>query len=174
VHVYVDETKAKGYVVSAAAVLTGDVAESRRQMRRILPKGQRRLHMVNESDPLRRKILSTIADLGIGVALYEAGPAYPTDILRRRACLDGLVRHAAAAGCVRLTLESDPSQDCRDRQSLIEITREAGCRDTLQYVHMTAFAEPLLWIPDAVAWAFARGGLWAEQARAVITRVVQV
>jgi hypothetical protein len=39
---------------------------------------------------------------------------------------------------------------------------------------MTAFAEPLLWIPDAVAWAFARGGLWAEQARAVFTRVVQV
>lgn len=170
--VYVDETKAKGYVVAAAAVLPGQLAGVRKALRALLPRAQRRLHMVDEADPLRRKILTGLADAGAAVDLYVAGASYPTDVKRRRACLERLVSDIAPE-CILLTLESDRTQDRRDRQDLALITRKIGCPQ-LRYAHESPYAEPLLWIPDAVGWAFARGGEWRDAARPIIRRVIDV
>jgi len=71
-------------------------------------------------------------------------------------------------------LESDTTQDARDRQALIEVTRAAGCRGTMTYEHRTANAEPLLSIPDAVAWAWAWGGDWRRRVEPVVERIVRV
>lgn len=172
-HLYVDESKAKGYLVAAAAMLPEDVTAARRALRALLPRRQRRLHMVDEDDALRRKLLATLEELDVQVTLYAAGQEHGTDIRRRRACLGQLVRDAADHGCQRLTLESDRTQDARDRQALIEIVREVGCRD-MTYGHMSPYEEPLLWMPDGVAWAYARGGAWREAAMPVITAVIDV
>jgi hypothetical protein len=56
-----------------------------------------------------------------------------------------------------------------DRQCLIDLTRVAGCRDTLRYEHRRASAEQLLAIPDVIAWCWAKGGDWRRRVeRAVI------
>jgi len=69
-----------------------------------------------------------------------------TDIVRRHACLTRLV-HDQAGLCEHLVLESDTTQDAHDRRALIELTRAAGCRDTMTYEHRTAITEPLLSSP---------------------------
>ena len=168
--VYVDETKAKGYVVAAAAIAAGDVDAVRRSLRGLLPRGQRRLHMVAESNPLRRKILAALTDEPVQVDLYVAGATHRTNIERRRACLEGLVADIAA-DCTLLTLESDETQDRRDRQDLALLTRRAGCHG-LRYQHQSPYVEPLLWVPDAVGWAHARGREWTRLAAPMIRRVV--
>ena len=170
--VYVDESKSRDYVVAAAVVVPGDVASLRRSLRNLLPRGQRRLHMVNEKPPLRRKILSALNDERVAVDLYVAGEPYATNIDRRRACLERLVEDVASH-CIALTLESDRTQDRRDQRDLIEITRRVGCRD-LRYDHRTPYEEPLLWIPDAVGWAYARGGEWRQCVQPVINKIVDV
>ena len=171
---YVDETKAKGYVLAAAVVLPADVTEIRKTVRGLIAPGQTRVHMKAEKTPRQHVILSSLVTLAIAVTLYEADSrTHRTDIARRRACLSHLV-HDQAGVCEHLVLESDTTQDARDRQALIELTRAAGCRDTMTYEHRTAAAEPLLSIPDAVAWAWARGGDWRRRVEPVVERIVRV
>ena len=50
----------------------------------------------------------------------------------------------------------------------------AASRDSLRYDHLRATAEPLLWVPDAVAWAWCRGGQWRRSAEPLITATRRV
>lgn len=171
---FVDETKARGYVIAATLVDDSDVTAVRRVLQQTLPRGQRRIHMVDESDPLRRKFLGALADAGLTARLYVAGADHGTDVRRRRACLRHVVLDAATEGCTRLVLESDPTQDARDRQTIIEARRETGRSVAFEYQHLRAYDEPLLWASDAVAWAFARGGVWREMAAEIVAAECRV
>ncbi|QHT57306.1 hypothetical protein GXP71_15310 [Cellulomonas sp. H30R-01] len=171
---YVDETKAKGYVLVASALHPAECAVVRGHVRRLILPGQPRLHMKAEKTPWQHLVLSTLVSLGVRATVYEADArTHRTDIERRRACLARLIGDVAGT-CEHLVLESDESQDARDRRDLVELTRDAGCRDTLRYEHRTAAAEPLLAIPDAVAWAWARGGDWRRRVAPLVERVVAV
>lgn len=46
----------------------------------------------------------------------------------------------------------------------------------MTYEHATATAEPLLAIPDAIAWAWAwaRGGDWRRRVQPVVERIIRV
>jgi hypothetical protein len=50
-HIYVDETKERGYVLVASVHLGSDVEAMRKTMRRMVLRGQSRIHMAKESDP---------------------------------------------------------------------------------------------------------------------------
>lgn len=171
---YVDETKAKGYVLVAGVLLPSETGAVRKAVRALILPGQHRVHMKAEKTPRQHLILSTLVRLDLRAIIYEAdSQRHHTDIVRRRACLQQLVREAA--GIVEhVVLESDVTQDGRDRQDLIEFTRAEGCRDTLTYEHRTAAVEPLLAIPDAIAWAWARGGQWRQRIEPLVDRVVRV
>lgn len=58
-----------------------------------------------------------------------------------------------------------------DRQHLIEITREVGCRDTLRYEHRRAEQDMLLAVPDAIAWCWAKGRQWRDRIEPLVTEV---
>jgi hypothetical protein len=58
-----------------------------------------------------------------------------------------------------------------DRQCLIEATRAAGAGDRISYQHAHRRSEPLLAIPDALAWCWAKGGQWRRRVEPVITGV---
>jgi hypothetical protein len=47
------------------------------------------------------------------------------------------------------------------------------CR-SVYYLHSAPAAEPLLWLPDVIAWAYGRGGDWIRRASDVITDVRDV
>lgn len=171
--VVVDESKAKGYLLVAACVLPADVVAARKQLRELIMPRQSRVHMKTESAPRRREILTALERLEVQATIYRAGASYRTDIARRRACLERLVGDIAGT-CERLVLESDETQDQRDRRDLIELIRAAGCHGTLSYDHLRATSEPLLAIPDAVAWAWARGGDWRRRVTPLVRLVIQV
>ena len=172
--VFVDETKAKGYVLVAGALIPADVTGIRRTVRGLIAPGQNRIHMKSEKKPRQHQILAALNGLDIRATVYRADSVrHRTDIDRRHACLAQLVADVAAS-CSHLVLESDTSQDRRDRRQLIEVTRATGCHDTLRYEHLTAVVEPLLAIPDAIAWAWARGGEWRERVAPLVDRVVEV
>ncbi|VTR75676.1 hypothetical protein [Cellulomonas hominis] len=174
VHVYVDESKAADYLLAATMVEPGRVPAARSAVRALVPPRQNRLHMRHEPDRRRRTILSALGRLDVATTLYRAAasPA-STQIERRRACLARLVADVAGRSD-RLVIESDETQDARDRRDLIELTRAAGCRDTLRYEHLRAGQEPLLSVPDVVAWSWARGGEWRRRASGIVTAVVDV
>ncbi|MFI6308031.1 hypothetical protein ACIBCH_39600 [Amycolatopsis thailandensis] len=168
-HVFVDESKEGGYLVTAAALLSGDLTSARRAMRGLILPGQRRLHFTHESDGRRKRILDTIAALDPTVTIYDASAHHRRR--QRQACLDVLVEDLASAGTRMLVLESDESIVELDRKTLYRAVRAQECHDVLEYRHLRAFEEPLLAIPDALAWCWQRGGHWKARAREMVAGI---
>jgi len=161
--VFVDESKRGGYLVTAAAVLPGDLTRARQLIRGLVLPGQRRLHFTHESDGRRKRILDAIAELRPAVTIYDGSAHHRRQ--QREACLDGLVADLAAAGTRMVVLETDESVIELDRRTLYRSARQHGCQGILEYRHLRAHEEPLLAIPDAIAWCWQRGGPWKTRAQ---------
>jgi len=168
-HVFVDETKARDYLLVAGVVMRADLAAVRRIMRGLVLPGQRRLHMAKERDQRRRKIVEAIVASGVTARIYDGGRGRRSELAAREACLRAVVADAADSSARMLVLERDDSLLWWDQQQLIDITREVGCRHTLRYEHRRAREEPLLAIPDAIAWCWAKGGDWRRRVEPVVS-----
>ncbi|MEV6287215.1 hypothetical protein [Kribbella sp. NPDC051770] len=120
----------------------------------LLPERER-LHFRHETDARRKQILHVIAEFHLLVDLYQAERDTLAD---RQACLQAIVRDAAGTA-ERLVVERDESTYQRDRRTLHAACHRYNCPD-LRWDLLAPKLDPLLWVPDAVAWAWARGGPW--------------
>lgn len=172
-HVFVDETKARGYVLAAAVVQPNDLVCLRRLMNSLRLPRQRRIHFQTESDARRKVILDTLAGANVCVVMYDA-TAYPDVKEARDAGMTRLVDDAAKIGAAMLVVERDDQTVKSDRAIIRARAELAGCAETLRYEHQRAHEEPLLAIPDAVAWSWAKAGHWRQRANCLVTNVVRV
>ena len=159
-HIYVDETKQRDYLLVASVHVSTDLTGLRQIVRGLLLPGQRYLHMKDEKDGRKRTIAQAFVDAGVQATVYRAGPQHRNERQRRSACLQALVDDHAALGDAHIVFDEDETMVKFDNQKLIEYTRAAGCRDTLRYEHQRSHAEALLAVPDAIAWCWAKGGPW--------------
>jgi hypothetical protein len=167
VHAYVDETKSRGLVVVAAIADVRDLQASRKTLVALRLRGQERIHFKSESDSRRRTIADAIAGLPIRIHVYDAA-ALPEREGRTQA-LQMLVADLAGMSATRLVIEQDDSLLRADRQTLFAATRKQQIQDRLAYEHLRAKQEPMLWVPDAVAWCLAKGGHWKTRIERMIT-----
>ncbi|PZR52397.1 hypothetical protein DNL40_12030 [Xylanimonas oleitrophica] len=94
-----------------------------------------------------------------------------TAMQARGRCVRRLAQDAIAMDIARVVLDPIDSVVDRDRSWLIQGAREAGRpAPPFAYHHQKRHEEPLLWIADAVGWAWARGG----KLRAAVDSVVTV
>lgn len=96
--VYIDESKAKDYVLVAAVLSPGELTAARRALRAIIMPGQRRLHIKRESNARRGAIITAIAATGATATIYNAGRVGRHELDMRLLCLQALVIDSAAAG----------------------------------------------------------------------------
>ena len=168
-HVFVDESKRHGLLVAAAVVQPRDLAPARTVLRRLRLPGQARLHFTKERDDRRGQILNAILDLGVVVDLYDAISGRNQQ-QARAACLRALVQDLAATDARRLVLEQDDSLVRSDQAVLYAAVRDAAAGDRLTYEHVPARSEPLLWVADAAAWCWSRGGVWPGRLQPIVGR----
>jgi hypothetical protein len=173
-HIYVDETKQRGYVLVASVHIADELDDLRKTMRGFVLRGQTRIHMAKESDQRRRAICDAICAAEVKATIYDAGQRYKDPLDARSACLQALIGDITVSEQTLLVLEQDDSIIHWDRQRLIELTRAQGRRNTLRYGHHRARSELLLTVPDAIAWCWARGNQWKRRIRPVVTAVKQV
>jgi hypothetical protein len=93
---------------------------------------------------------------------------------QRQACLSGLLADLAAQPGTLLVIERDDAVLTEDRKLLYRRVRELGCEETVQYRHQRAHEEPLLAIPDALAWCWHRGSHWKTRVAEMATCVRRV
>ncbi|MDN5725296.1 MAG: hypothetical protein L0G99_05100 [Propionibacteriales bacterium] len=168
-----DESKHRGFHLIAAVILPDNAKLARQAVAALTLRGQTRIHMNKERDSRRRLILSTLAKLDMDVTIYTAGARHRTDLARREHCMRRLAADTALAGHTHLWIEQDPTLIDRDRQQIIEAVRSTG-QPQFSYAHLSAAAEPLLAIPDAIAWAWPKGGDWRRRCEPMVTQVVEV
>ncbi len=158
VHVFVDESKSRGLLMAAAHIPADDVAVNRKALRALLLPGQERLHFNHETPARRGKIIEVIKGFHLVVDLYRADAA---TLAGRHLCLRAIVRDIAPIA-ERLVVEQEESILTQDRLLFHQALLRFGCFDTLRCDLMVPKADPLLWIPDAVAWCWVRGGRWRQ------------
>jgi hypothetical protein len=158
IHVFVDETKSKGLLMAAARCPADDVSVNRKALRTLLLPGQARLHFNNESANRRKKILDLIAGFHLLVDIYQVDRATAAG---RRRCIEAIVRDIAGVA-ERLVIERDEPNMDNDRRAIQAASTKFGCED-LRWDLLAPKADPLLWVPDGVAWAWMRGGEWRRR-----------
>ncbi|WP_440711739.1 hypothetical protein [Herbiconiux sp. YIM B11900] len=158
---YVDESKSSGYTLVAAVVAPSESTAMKRAMRGLVLPGQRRLHFSSESDSRRKAILSTLTELEVRAHIIESSAKRESD--GREECLIGLVGQAKKHSHSKLVLERDESIERSDRRILYRELGVHGLRAAVQYDLCAPYSEPLLWIPDAIAWSYAKGGDWKRR-----------
>lgn len=172
--IYVDETKAKGYLLAAVMGKSGDMDPMRTELGSLILPGQRTLHMKTESDSRRRQIISTIIknfdEHDLHAVLYNAGRSGP-ELQRRERCMAAIVNDALTQAPAKVVFDLDESLQSWDCQRMIEITRLAASGDQVTYEHQTRFSELLLVVPDAIAWCWARGGDWRTRVHPIVDQV---
>lgn len=161
IHAFADESHRRGeYLICAATIRGQDLASTRTELRKLRLRGQRRLHFADESDPRRKFILSALGDLDTSTGLFVA--SFRDQARARKAILQRMVVELRRDGVGRLVLDAREGQDHRDRSAIHDVL---GSRPEpeFEYLHQPSATEPLLWVPDAVAWAWGRGGHWRKR-----------
>lgn len=158
-HAFIDESTRRGtYLICVATCVSSELAGARQALRGLLLPGQRRLHFATESDRRRRLILSRLSELASASVVYLA--EHRDQPAARAAILERAAKELHGDGVTGLTIESRSGQDHNDRAVIYQAL---GPDPVLAYRHMTAAEEPMLWVPDAIAWAYGRGGHWKRQ-----------
>lgn len=161
IHVFVDETKSRGLLMAAARCQAEDVAVNRKALRALLLPGQERLHFNHERDPQRRRILRLISEFRLTVDIYQADR---DNAASRHRCLEAIVRDNAKVA-ERVVVERDESTYESDGKALNAATYRFGCHGQLRWDLLMPKEDALLWVPDAVAWCWRRGGQWQKLVR---------
>ncbi len=153
-HMFSDESKAHGYITAAVVVPAGSVTRVRATCRDWAMPGSRRFHAQKESTPRRRAALaSLVANAGtVRVVIIESDRGQH-DHTARGAQLLALARWAGGAGVSRWVIERDESVLTVDRRVLASARSVPGF-GALEYLHLPAAQEPLLWAADLASWAW--------------------
>jgi len=166
---YIDESARASYLI-CAVVVVGDASAIRSAVRQLPQPGSHRVHMAKESKRRRRELLTAIAPMDLQ-AFVATSPLAGRDSQRsaRDLCLRQLVEWLVAAEVDELVIESC-DQDRDDDRAVLAALYGLDATGALTYCHRRPHDEPLLWLPDMIAWAHGAGGEWAPRVAQLITR----
>ena len=133
----------------------------RKVLRSELKPGQRSIHFKKENPSRRKQLLELFGRQRLNTTLIESKARY--DMEARFECLERLVNHALVSGVNRLVFERDDSVFKFDEASLYSLLRRQARAANLGFEHFYRHEEPLLWIPDSIAWCANQGGDWARR-----------
>lgn len=92
----------------------------------------------------------------------------------RQACLVRLTEHLLDIRALRVVLDSSDERDRIDVATLRAVLGKPGAGLMLVYEHLRGQQEELLWIADAVAWAYGAGGDWRRRMKPIVSDVFMV
>jgi hypothetical protein len=169
---FVDESKVGGFTLAASSVACRDITRLRGVVDSLRLPRQARLHMVTESAPRRKTIISSLVEAGgISTVIYDAR-GIPDDKEGHDAAVTAMAADQTAIGATRIVMEADDSVVDAERVMIRGQLTRAGVDDVVGVDHMKAREETLLALPDAIAWCYVKGGEWMTLAAPLIAYVV--
>ncbi len=157
---YIDESHRSGkYLISAVVTLESRQPQLRADLRRLILPGQQRVHFVNESDRRKKHILDVAAECSVKNEMWTATGFKQN--AARIAIFEAMIPLLVRDGVDRFIVESGGAQDKKDRAVLAGTLRTHGL--SAAYRHARPQEEPLLWLPDALAWCFGRNKQWRSE-----------
>lgn len=172
VHAFVDESQRARYIICAAIISPDNLRATRSGLREMLLPRQRRLHFATESPQRRRSLLVAMAELPVRALVYTSSEREPT---ARQSAMAALLADLVGLKGQRLIIEHrEQSQDRRERAQIAAAIRNRTAPAGLDYRHLKGHEEPLLWVADAVAWAYGAGREWHRRTAGLVDGVLDV
>lgn len=167
---FVDESiRGQRYLLGCLLVEARHLMPVRRAVAALVPPGKR-LHFHEELDSTRRLALGLFATLPVTVDIVVCNRLHGvSEFEARDRCLATVVRRLQVDAVPALTIES--RQDDRDDRRTIARARQP--EPVLVFDHVDGRREPLLWVVDAVAWAYGAGGKWAPYVSGLVRHTVE-
>jgi hypothetical protein len=159
---FVDESLRPGRYLLGCVIVEATVAgPMRRNVRKLLLPNERRLHIRKSDRPQRLRILSTVAGWNLDARVYECRHRETVGAEEARQLgVERLVRDLQATGIdTTVYIERREGADDRDRSTIIRARQR---RPPLDFHHLRPPDDPLLWLPDCIAWAVGAGGEWSQ------------
>jgi uncharacterized membrane protein len=156
-HCYLDESFEGSYVIAVAIIPAALVAPSRATLRALRAPGARRFHTASERPERRALALFALSSVPAVHGIAEVAADVPRHE-RRSAALSAAIAFAVGRGVSRVVIERADAVDRQDRRAIFDALTRLEARGRVTYEFLRAYEEPLLWIPDVVAWHWARGG----------------
>jgi hypothetical protein len=143
------------YLLAATVADVNQLADIRDRLRGLIIGANQRLHWRDESSKRRRTIAATIAEYEIAHTVVIGTPLNERKQERaRRICMELMLMELDRRGVHQVWIESrKASQDLRDMKMLDAVRSTRLIGDGLRFDFERPTAEPMLWIPDAVAGA---------------------
>lgn len=166
---FIDESlRSNRYLLCGVIIDASKAGQLRREVRGLLLAGQRRLHFKLEGKRRRRVLLDQLVSLDVKVVVLQCRVAADRSAEQARAeCLSKLVHLAQSEGQgATLYIERRDGLDGHDRATIV---RARSSEPALNFEHLRPHGDPLLWIPDAFAWAVGARGEWLNRVRDFVT-----
>ena len=168
---FVDESiRSSGYIMCAVALDSRVLNQTRSRLRTLARGNTSRIHMSECSKQQRREILRGIQSLDFSASIYLGQPKYRNKFEKPRdRCLRSIFEDFFDDA--QITIESG-SVDKQDYELVRKVVSEGK---KFPYVeHSAPNLEPLLWLPDIVAWSFGRDSEWKSAVLPKIEKIVRV
>ena len=169
---YVDESARQSYLLCGVNVEQSRTAELRSNLRALRPPAQTRIHMYRESKATQERIVRELLTLEIHAWIIRVSrqvsklPNSRHLAIRSTSQIESMRRS-------RLLVFDQSSSHLADRRSLSEVASAVDFQFP-HYRHMNSRHEPLLWLPDIIAWCYGRGGPWRDAVEPLVDEVIEI
>ena len=117
-------------------------------------------------------ILDELVDMGISARVYSISGLNP--IAARPQLLGALMDDLENLNAVKIIFERDDSALKADEFILRSGLLKRSLKHKVEYLHVGKSEEPILWIADAIAWSFARGGDYRRRIQPLISSTTEL
>lgn len=154
---FVDESYKKHFVMIATEIPEIAIHRTRLALCGLLRPHQTHLHMKKESPAGQKRILDELGGLHLRHFGSEISLGNSTLSHARQLALRNVITASAANLPTRITLDNSTHKK-RDELTIASVL---GRNHDVSIRHWPTRNEPLLWIPDAIAWSLTRGGQYS-------------
>lgn len=157
---FLDESSAGRYRL--CLVIMSEINHSKflKSSQAFLLRGQSRFHMAKESPRRRREILDLLLRFPFSAYIFEIDNLTLKPNSARSHLLRAIGAHSSWSTISRLVFDRSTSENL-DTRILQDLFQSTGHR--LNFSHQASSLEPGLWVPDAILWAYAKGGEWRHK-----------
>jgi hypothetical protein len=152
---FVDESKVDGFRFVIMQIDSAHVADARRRVRALAAPNALRFHAANETSERKLRALDVVSALPARLVVIEVPRTYPWPGARELG-FSCVIARAVDVGATRVVIERDDTNLARDRRTASAALRNLASDERPAYIHLRAFEEPLLWVPDLIAWCWSK------------------
>jgi hypothetical protein len=169
---YVDESARDNFLLCGINVQQSQIHKIRGTLREFKVNGRSHLHMYQENRSTQEAVAAFVSNLPIRGWLIIVSAHTAKEPLARKLALQSLVEISSLRGSRLLTLD-DISCRRSDSKLLKDVAKNMDYQFP-HYRHVNSRHEPLLWLPDIVAWCFGRGVSWRDAVEPLVDEVIEL